>query len=297
MARGWLKVGAAGLCACSILCAGGPRDDFARAARSIGGRVGVSAVLVETGEHAAFNGGQRFFMASTVKFPTALSLLALVDDGKLRLDDKVPVTAADRAPGVTALGGNFQSGAEFTVRQLLRYMMIDSDNTAFDALLRVCGGPPAVMARLQALGISGIHVDRGDKQIAASYARSRAKFMKDGRDTATPDAMAALLAKFQQGETLRPATTALLREMMEDATAFTNRLKGLLPPGTEVAHKTGTWGEAATNDVGIITLPGGARHIAIAVYTSGSKKKLDAVERAIAEIGRAAYDYWAGSAR
>ncbi len=299
--REWLKIaaalGASSLMSTGLLSAGGLRDDFARAAHSIGGRVGASAVLVESGEHAAFNGGESFFMASTVKFPTALSVLALVDDGKLQLDGNVRVTADDRAPGESALGGNFKSGADFTVRDLLRYMMVDSDNTAFDALLRVCGGPRAVMARLQALGIKGIRVDRGDRQIAASYRRSPAAFLKDTRDTATPDAMAALLAKFQQGEALQPASAALLREMMEKTAAFGNRIKGLLPPGTEVAHKTGTWGKAATNDVGIITLPGGTRHIAIAVYTNGSKQKLDAVERAIAEMGRAAYDYWSRAAQ
>ena len=132
-----------------------------------------------------------------------------------------------------------------------------------------------------------------EKRVAADDGRSHAAFLKDPRDTSTPDAMAALLAKFQTGVALKPASTAMLREMMEQATTFPNRLKGLLPPGTVVAHKTGTWGSAATNDVGVITLPGGSKHIAIAVFANRSKKGQAEVERAIAEIARVVYERWA----
>ena len=132
--------------------------------------MGVSAVLVESGEHLAFQGGQPFFMASTVKFPVALQVLHLVDEGKLRLEQNIAVTASDRSPGVTALGGKFHPAAEFTVRQLLGYMILNSDNTACDVLMRISGGPAAVLARVQALGIDGIRIDRTEKQIAADYA-------------------------------------------------------------------------------------------------------------------------------
>lgn len=267
------------------------RKELERIARQAGGRVGVAAALVESGEHVALHGDQPFFMASVVKFPVALQVLHLVDMGKLRLDQKVVIRRSDRAPGASALGGGFRPGAQFTVRQLLEFMITASDNTACDVLFRISGGPKAVMSRLQALGIRGIRVDRTEKQLAADARRSRKQFLNDPRDRSTPDAAAALLAKFQQGETLKPASTALLRDFMEHS-VMSSRIKGLLPPDTVVAHKTGTWGEAAMNDIGIITLPGGAKHIAIAVFTSGSKKKPEAVEHAIAEIARAIYDYW-----
>ena len=268
------------------------KKDLERIAATAGGRVGVSAVLIESGEHIALQGDRPFFMASVVKFPVALRVLELVDDGKLRLDQRVQVKASDRAPGVTTLDGRFKPGAMFTIRELLEFMILNSDNTACDVLFRFTGGPPATESRLLALGIQGIRVDRTEKEISAAYSASRAQFLKDSRDTATPDAMAALLAKFEHGETLKPATTALLSGMMEKATTFPNRLKGLLPPGTVVAHKTGTWREAATNDAGIITLPDGSRHIAISVFTNQTKSGVD-VEHTIAEIARAVYDHWA----
>jgi beta-lactamase class A len=278
----------------ALLCACAAQDvqkDLERIAAASGGRVGVSAVLIESGEHAALHGDRPFFMASVVKFPVALRVLHLVDEDKLRLDQKVQVRASDRAPGVTTLDGRFKPGALFTVRELLEFMTLNSDNTACDVLLRLYGGPPAVQSRLESMGIHGIRVDRTEKELAAAYSESRAQFLKDARDTSTPDAMAALLAKFEHGEALKPATTAFLRDLMERAATAPNRLKGLLPPGNVVAHKTGTWREAATNDAGIITLPGGAGHIAIAVFTNQAKSGVD-LERTIAEIARAVYDHW-----
>jgi len=72
------------------------------------------------------------------------------------------------------------------------------------------------------------------------------------------------------------------------------RLKGALPPGTPVAHKTGTSQTAngktnATNDIGLIALPNGHR-IAIAVFVNASPADEATRERTIAELARLAFD-------
>jgi beta-lactamase class A len=74
------------------------------------------------------------------------------------------------------------------------------------------------------------------------------------------------------------------------------RLKGLLPAGTVVAHKTGTSGSAdgltaATNDVGLITLLNG-RHLAIAVFVSDSPADDATREEVIAKIAQVAFNNW-----
>jgi len=68
------------------------------------------------------------------------------------------------------------------------------------------------------------------------------------------------------------------------------RIKGLLPKGTPVAHKTGTTGGVA-NDAGYVTLPDG-RRFAIAVFTNSSKTSVADRDRAIAEIARSLFDYF-----
>jgi beta-lactamase class A len=58
-----------------------------------------------------------------------------------------------------------------------------------------------------------------------------------------------------------------------------------------VAHKTGTIG-GTTNDVGIITLPDGAGHVAITVFVKSSEKEVSVRERTIAEVARAVHDFF-----
>jgi beta-lactamase class A len=70
----------------------------------------------------------------------------------------------------------------------------------------------------------------------------------------------------------------------------------LLPPGTIVAHKTGSTGTvkgltAATNDSGVIFLPNGGE-LAISVYVKASTRTDDARDAVIARIARAAFDYY-----
>jgi beta-lactamase class A len=123
------------------------------------------------------------------------------------------------------------------------------------------------------------------------------RFLEDSRDTSTPEAMTDLLAGLQQRRLgLSPASHDRLLALLFRCRRGADRLKGLLPPGTPVAHRTGACGEtegvsACTNDVGIVTLPRGG-HLAVAVFLKASPRNLEARERTIAKISRAVWDYW-----
>src|SRR5207249_3493389 len=113
------------------------------------------------------------------------------------------------------------------------------------------------------------------------------------RNWASPDSMINLLLAFHAGRGLSAPLHQLLEDMMAESTPGPKRLKGLLPPGTRVAHKTGTSGSEgsltrATNDIGIVTLPNG-RHIAIAVFVSDSTATLEIREQVIAQMAHAAW--------
>ena len=83
-------------------------------------------------------------------------------------------------------------------------------------------------------------------------------------------------------------------EILKATTTFPTRLKGLLPPGTIVAHKIGSTGTvkgltAATNDSGVIFLPNGGQ-LAVSVYVKASTRTDAARDSIIARIARAAFD-------
>jgi beta-lactamase class A len=112
-----------------------------------------------------------------------------------------------------------------------------------------------------------------------------------------PFAMAQLLEIFYQGKHLSKPSSAFLKKLMTETTTGLKRIKGLLPEGTIVIHKTGTSDTnekgitAATNDAGIVTLPNG-KHFAIVVFVTNSPENQDTRERVIAEISKALWDYY-----
>ena len=114
-------------------------------------------------EHAAIainpHGRRRFPMASTAKVPLALTVLRLVDSGALVLDQRLQLGLDDVRPGTGVLaqqlvsGGTAGTPVAHTVEQLLELALNDSDNCATDALLALVGGPEAVQADLERLGL------------------------------------------------------------------------------------------------------------------------------------------------
>jgi len=93
---------------------------------------------------------------------------------------------------------------------------------------------------------------------------------------------------------ISPVANAFLLQTMTGAVTGAGRLRAGFPPGTVLAHKTGSSGThggitAATNDIGLVTLPDG-RRLAIAVFVTDSRADEDTREGVIARIGRAAYD-------
>jgi beta-lactamase class A len=261
-------------------------------AHSVEGRVGAAMMLLETGETAGFDADGRFPMQSVYKFPIAMAILSQVDAGALKLDGQVRVAKADLVPPSlhSPIRDQHPEGVELSVRELLRFNIVESDGTASDVLLRLAGGPERVTQYLRGLGIDGVAVATSEMEM------SRGQKVQY-RNWATPRSMLELLRVFHRGAALSPAGRDLLLRLMQESVPGGQRIKGLLPPGTMVAHKTGTSGTvngmtAATNDVGIVTLPGG-RHMAVVVFVSDSKGTLQAREGVIARIARAGYTYWA----
>jgi len=284
--------------------------------------VGVSLVHVESGVHLSIQGAQPFPMASVYKIPIALELLTQVADGTLTLDREVTLGPSDIRACCTLSRRHPRGGVTLGVHDLLELMITESDNTAGDALLKIVGGPAAVERRMSAWGFKAIHVNRYEGEIAfemvgvthpppvdewtldlqrrlisevpaADVHAARARYTRDPRDTATPDDMAALLTRLQRGSLLPRPFTDLLLDLMARARTGPHRLKGRLPPDIRVAHKTGTT-DVVMNDVGLITLPDGGGHLAMAVFTMNGVRAA-ATQSAIAELAASAYEAFTGT--
>jgi beta-lactamase class A len=285
-----------------------------------GGRIGVAAIHLETGREAYLNPDESFPMASTYKVPIAVQLLTRVDRGEVLLSDMVEVQREDLHPGSGTIARLLDDpGVVLSLHNLLELMLLISDNSATDLTLRLAGGGSAVTERVRSLGVEGIRVDRPtsvligdwtgvdlpehgrvspeewqelrDAVAAESRAEAAETFASDPRDRSTPRAMAHLLRRIWDREAVSPESAELLIDVLRRVETGTGRIKGLLPPNTTVAHKTGTIG-GTTNDVGIIYLPGEAGHVVTVVFVKDSEVSVPQRERAIAHVSRAIYDFF-----
>lgn len=254
------------------------------------GRVGVAAMLLETGESVASLGSDEHFpMQSVYKLPISMAVVKLVDAGKLKLDQKVKIAKQDYiGPNAhSPIRDRFPNGTEMTVTELLRFALSESDGTASDVLMKLAGGAEAVQAYVAGLGIEDWKVVDTEKSFAQD---NTLQF----RNWATPNAAVALLRALYERRGLSELSQRLILKYMVESTPGAKRLKGLLPAGTVVAHKTGTSGTnkgitAATNDIGIIALPDG-KHLAIAVFVSDSPADDATRESVIARIAKSVWD-------
>jgi|tagenome__1003787_1003787.scaffolds.fasta_scaffold20989510_6 beta-lactamase class A len=293
--------------------------EIAHISQGVDGVVGVAAWRLDGhGPRVLVNADQLYPMASTYKVPIAGTVLSQVDRGRLKLDQLVAIDP-NMVVESEGLAETFKHpGVSVSVENLLELMLTVSDNTATDTLVKLVGGPAVVTQWVRDQGISGLRVDRDTAGLIRDFYRlppgpsfpasleaglkanpaleekgdkPDPAFDNDPRDTTTPTAMAQLLERIYTGKALSPASTTLLREIQERNTTGKARIRARLPAGTVVAEKTGTIG-GSVNNVGVITLPGNAGKLIVAVFIKKSSKPVEDRERVIADISRALYDYY-----
>ena len=294
-----------------------PQPTLEQIATVPAGKVGIAGIDITTGRELSVHGDQRFPLASTVKVALAAMFLQGVDQGRRSLTAMVPLDDRFRHDdGIAKLLPH--PGLTLSMANWLEAMLTISDNSAADLVFDSLGGPAAVQRWMTAEHVDGMRADRdiasvlldnigvprtpgaSDLQSLRDAERlpaltpqamdaAAARFDADPRDSTTPLAMARLLARIDRGDILKPASRGWLLAVMARTATGKDRIGGLLPKGTPVAHKTGTL-HNSSDDVGIVTLPNGHR-VAIAIYTSGiaDPKQRGAI---IAQSARAMYDQW-----
>lgn len=262
--------------------------------RQAKGIVGVGVMDLKTKETLLINQNHKFPMQSTFKFPLAIAVLNLVDKGKLKLDQKIHVVRAELDQETHSPMRDKHSKQDFdiTIGELLSYSVSESDNNACDILFELAGGTKKVNDYIHSLGVKDIAIVATEKEMKAGWNVQYTNF-------ARPSAYLQLLEIVYQGRTLSKSSHDFLWKILVAGPTGLKRIKGLLPEGTVVAHKTGTSATndngvtAATNDVGIIKLQN-KRDIAVVVFVSDATAKADTRELVIAQIAKAAADYYGG---
>lgn len=257
--------------------------------------VGVSIIGNEGKDTLSLNGDRRFPMQSVFKFHIALAVLSEIDKGKLSLDQKIEISKDELLPEAfwSPLRDENPNGGSFTIEKLIQYSVSHSDNTACDILIRLIGTPKTVEEYIKKSGI-------GDIQITFNEEEMQAKWENMFQNWTTPKAASSTLELFYDNKNnlLSKTSYDFFWKTNKETTTGKKRIKGLLPEGTIVAHKTGWSGTnketgitAAVNNIGIVFLPNGEYFI-ISVFVSESKENFETNEKIIADIAKATYDFY-----
>jgi beta-lactamase class A len=263
---------------------------FKELAGRVDGVIGIAMIDLSNGDSLFLNGSHKFPMQSVFKFPLALAVLNLVDQKRLSLDQKIYINKSDLSPDTySPMADKYPEGnMDLTLREVLAYTVSHGDNNGCDILFRLIGGTKHVDTFIHRLGVDAI-------SIVANEAEMHKDWNIQFENWCTPRAMLKLLQLFNDGKILTPESNELLTKLMVDTSTGGNRMKGLLPQGTGVAHRTGLGDRnhdgviGAVNDVGIVTLPSG-RKFALLVLIAMAKNETKELEKIIAEITLAAYD-------
>ena len=295
------------------------RDQVAALGRSFDGRAGVSVVSLNGNWRAEYNATTLFPQQSCSKLWVAITALDAVDQGRVRLDDRVTLGRSDltlfNQPLATKILGG---GHTTTLGELMFTAITASDNTANDKLMRSIGGPSAVREMISAKGLGSIRFYDGERALQSKVAgliwsqsysigdafykarsalpqsirrASFERYIADPYDGASPAAVAMALARLKRGELLSPASTQRLLATMGSTKTGGMRVKAALAPGWHWSHKTGT-GQTfqgrvgGINDIGLLTAPDGSVY-ALAIMTvpnksdGSSQNLMQAVARAV----------------
>jgi beta-lactamase class A len=288
-------------------------DILTRASNQIDGTLGVYIKHLETGEEAEINGDRVFPSASLRKIPIALEFYKQVDEGLMDPEEKVVVEEKDKVPG-TGIIKELRPGLELSLRDLVRLMLILSDNTATSIIVdRI--GRDNVNSTTQDLGLENTKLMVGAREIIFNLIgldhipmeektintfRERVLETKDGgtwslgtekNNTTTPKDMFRLLELIARKKAASIESCNEILMIMGRCQTGANRIPKYLPQReVEVAHKTGSL-PGIRNDVGLVTFRGNGESYIIACLTQSARSNLEA-EEAIASLSRDVYDYF-----
>lgn len=250
-----------------------PGAEIRREISAFEGEVFLYARNLATSAAFGWREEERVRTASTIKLPIMAAVFAHVRAGKVRWDDLTELREQDKISGSGILR-ELSPGVRLPLRDLVRLMIVISDNTATNLVLdRVSAD--SVNAFLDTLGLKqtrSLRKVRGDgADLKAPSGWSQAGLREENRrfglGVSTSRDMVELLALLDQGKVVSPEDS---REML----AILERQQykdgiGRKLTAYKVASKSGAL-DALRSDVGIISMPHGK--VAMAITVDGMKQ-------------------------
>lgn len=257
-------------------------------------KVGIAIHNHDFTDSLTVNGDFHFPFQSVYKFHLGIVILDQVDKGKLSLDQPIKISKeADTTEMYSPIKDKYPNGVTLPLREVLEYTIAASDNVGCDVLFELLGGPEYVQKYFEDKGYSNLSI----KLIEAVQQKEWNRQFENWTTVGSSNQI--LYDYYTNSKKLLSASShQFLWDTMRGTTTGPDRLKGDLPKGTVVAHKTGYSGRhrttgviAALNDVGVVSLPNGEVYY-ISVFVTDSEEGEAGSAKIIAEVSAAAWKYF-----
>ncbi|MFV3131770.1 class A beta-lactamase [Niveispirillum sp. KHB5.9] len=234
----------------------GMKEAIGALEKARGGRLGVAILDTATGAATDWRGDERFGMCSTFKFLLAGYILSRVDAGQEQLDRIIPFGKQDLVQWSPLTEPH--AGKGMSVEALCEAIIIQSDNTGANVLMRESGGPDALTGFLRRIGDEVTRIDRIEPEMNKVPPGEQ-------QDTTTPLSMLGLMRTLLLGTVLTPAARQRLTAWLIDNRTGGARLRAGLPGTWRVGDKTGSYGPM-THDIAILWPPAGGPLLLTSYY-------------------------------
>ena len=289
---------------CVLLPAQASADDVMAELRALnarfGGHLGLMAKNLGTGETVAYNAGDRFPTASTIKLPVMAAYFDMVHRGAIDPATRITLRREDRKPGSGVLQF-LDEGAAITLRDAVTLMITMSDNTATNIVIdRLAPTLEERLARVNdfaaAQGLTNTRLLNRVFSFETKQATPEAT--RFGLGVSTPEDMTLMMERLFERRLVDSASSAAMIGMLENQ-FYSDMVPRLLPQAAcasfAVAHKTGSVTETRA-DVALVLSD--RVNFAIAVFVDKSPDHVDDGADAATLLGayaaRAVWNHFTG---
>lgn len=218
-----------------------------------------------TGTNISINPDTRVYPASLLKLPTAIAVMNKVEKGEWKLNNKLVLFASDIDPNYGNTYYVHPVGTTFTIEELLKAILIESDNTAHRMIIRNLSTEDLALMR-DSMGLEEV-LDQNQRLSAKEYSR-------------------VFRALYYASVVNREHSEMLLRWLSE--TPFTDFLQSGLPESLTFAHKIGEGGPQKTYlDSGIVYVPNRPFVLTVVIADKDEKEAKDIMR----EVSQTVYEY------
>lgn len=271
-----------------------------------------------TGREVAVRADLPMNTLSVIKIPVMVQAFADHEAGRLDLDARHTVTPDELRRG-SGLVQTFAAGLQPTRRDLVRQMIITSDNTATDIMISAVGldrvnallsGRGYAETRLRMttgdlfrevwIRADPAHAELTDRDVfergfPADAEASARSFVLEGDSTrwlgrTTAREMARMLEEILGGSLASAEASAEMIDMLSGQFYSSRLPQRVRWQGVGVAHKTGDWPPIAGNDVGILFYEGGPT--VVAVFTNQNQGDFFELEATLGLVAQDIVEAW-----